>query len=40
MATSGRNSPLRGRKMSGQVVANRGQPTVLNGSLNEPVELS
>jgi dihydroorotase len=42
MATSGRNSPLRGRKMSGQVVATfyRGHPTVLDGTLNEPVELS
>jgi len=42
MATSGRNSPLRGRKMSGQVVATfyAGHPTVLDSSLNEPLELS
>jgi dihydroorotase len=42
MATQGRNSPLRGRKMSGQVIATfyRGHPTVLNGGLNEPLELS
>ena len=42
MATSGRNSPLRGRKMSGQVIATfyRGHPTVLDGALNEPLELS
>jgi dihydroorotase len=42
MATSGRNSPLRGRKMSGQVKATfyAGHPTVLDSSLNEPLELS
>jgi dihydroorotase len=41
MATSGQNSPLRGRKMSGQVVATfyAGHPTVLDGALNEPLEL-
>jgi dihydroorotase len=41
MATSGRNSPLRGRKMSGQVIATfyAGHPTVLDGTLNEPLEL-
>ena len=37
-ATSGRNSPLRGRKMSGQVIATfyAGHPTVLDARLNEP----
>jgi dihydroorotase len=41
MATSGHNSPLRGRKMSGQVVATfyRGRPTVLEARLVEPGEL-
>jgi dihydroorotase len=39
MATSSRNSPLRGRKMTGRVVATfyGGHPTVLDGRLNEPV---
>jgi dihydroorotase len=38
MATSGRNSPLRGRKMSGQVrhTFYAGRPTVLDARLNEP----
>ena len=38
MATAGRNSPLRGRKLTGQVVATfyAGRPTVLDGRLNEP----
>ena len=42
MATSGRNSPLRGRKLVGQVVHTfyAGQPTVLDTRLNEPVEVS
>ena len=42
MATSGRNSPLRGRKLTGQVIATfyAGRPTVLEGTLNAPVELS
>jgi dihydroorotase len=42
MATSGRNSPLRGRKLSGRLVATfyAGRPTVLDARLNEPVEVS
>jgi dihydroorotase len=42
MATSGRNSPLRGRKMTGQVIATfyAGRATVLDGKLNEPAEVS
>jgi dihydroorotase len=42
MATSGRNSPLRGRKMIGQVVHTfyAGHPTVLDSDLSEPTELS
>jgi dihydroorotase len=38
MATAGRNSPLRGRKLAGRVMATfyRGRATVLDGHLNEP----
>jgi dihydroorotase len=38
MATSGRNSPFRGRVLPGRVVATflRGHPTVLDGALAEP----
>jgi dihydroorotase len=38
MATQGRNSPLRGRKMTGRVVHTfyAGRPTVLDGALQEP----
>jgi dihydroorotase len=41
MATSGRNSPLRGRKMSGQVIATfyAGHPTVLDSRLTEPAPI-
>ncbi len=42
MATSGRNSPLRGRKLSGRVVATfyGGRATVLDAELTEPAERS
>ena len=42
MATLGRNSPLRGRKLSGRLVATfyGGRATVLDGRLNEPAEIS
>jgi dihydroorotase len=41
MATQGRNSPLRGRKMTGRVVHTfyAGRPTVLDGTLHEPVTI-
>jgi dihydroorotase len=41
MATAGRNSPLRGRTLTGRVVATfySGRPTVLEGRLHEPATI-